>query len=102
MFIFAVFSYLLPLCSVGGTGYGSVRVGTFMGRKIIKSEASALVSYSLGSSSVPQDVNDMNSNEYEEQGMALLKTEASRHHWSIYATSHHIGKILLLFVAVGN
>lgn len=32
------------LCSVGGTDYGSVRVGTFMGRTIITSTAEKLAS----------------------------------------------------------
>ncbi|KAJ6819094.1 L-arabinokinase isoform X1 [Iris pallida] len=54
--------------SVGGTDYGSVRIGTFMGRKIIKTEASG---------SVPQDTDDLNSEEYEENDMELLKADAS-------------------------
>lgn len=53
--------------SVGGTDYGSVRIGAFMGRKMIKSLAS---SYS-------QPVDGMNSDEYEEQCIDLLKREAS-------------------------
>nr|CAD1825412.1 unnamed protein product [Ananas comosus var. bracteatus] len=63
--------------SVGGTDYGSVRIGTFMGRKMIKSAASGLISQSLSSLGVPQQEDDMNSDEYGEQGIELLKDEAS-------------------------
>lgn len=61
--------------SVGGTDYGSVRIGTFMGRKIIKSEAAALLSRSLQSTNAPQD--DMSTGDYEEHGIELVKAEAS-------------------------
>lgn len=64
-------------CSVGGTDYGSVRIGTFMGREMIKSAASGLISQSLSSLGVPQQEDDMNSDEYGEQGIELLKDEAS-------------------------
>lgn len=63
------------MCSVGGTDYGSVRIGTFMGRKIIKFEAAALLSRSLPSTNAPQD--DMNTGDYEEHGIELVKAEAS-------------------------
>lgn len=48
-----------------------------MGRKIIKSAASALISQSLSSLGVPQQEDDMNSDEYGEHGIELLKDEAS-------------------------
>lgn len=57
--------------SVGGTDYGSVRIGAFMGRKIIKSEAAALLSRSL------PNANISNSDEHEEHGIELVKAEAS-------------------------
>lgn len=60
--------------SVGGTDYGSVRIGTFMGRKIIKSEAAALFSRSLPNANISQD---MNADEYEEHGIELIKAESS-------------------------
>uniref|UniRef100_A0A0D9VC48 GHMP kinase N-terminal domain-containing protein n=1 Tax=Leersia perrieri TaxID=77586 RepID=A0A0D9VC48_9ORYZ len=62
--------------SVGGTDYGSVRVGTYMGRKMIKCAASDLLSESLPSSP-PMQSGDTNSDEYEEHGLDLLKSEAS-------------------------
>ncbi|XP_078169582.1 L-arabinokinase-like isoform X2 [Carex rostrata] len=54
--------------SVGGTDYGSVRVGTYMGRKIIKSQASTLVSESTTNS---------NSLTQADSFTQLLKSEAS-------------------------
>ncbi|KAK9097688.1 hypothetical protein Syun_024733 [Stephania yunnanensis] len=57
--------------SVGGADYGSVRVGTFMGRKMVKSIASSLTS----ENTLQQD--GMNSDELEEGGVELLKAEAS-------------------------
>ncbi|CAL9110946.1 unnamed protein product [Musa textilis] len=63
--------------SVGGTDYGSVRIGAFMGRRIIKSEATSLLSNSLANVNVSQHVDGMNSDDYEEHGIELLKTEAS-------------------------
>ncbi|KAJ3696276.1 hypothetical protein LUZ60_001653 [Juncus effusus] len=51
--------------SIGGTDYGSVRVGTYMGRKMIKSQASRMSSSSDGS------------DEYEGHSIELLKSEAS-------------------------
>lgn len=64
-------------CSVGGADYGSVRIGAFMGRKMIKSIASALLSRSLPGSSSPQVVDAINSDEFEEHGINLLEAEAS-------------------------
>ncbi|XP_052209525.1 L-arabinokinase-like isoform X2 [Diospyros lotus] len=56
--------------SIGGTDYGSVRVGTFMGRTMIKSFASTMFSQSLSSA-------NGNTDESEEDGVELLQTEAS-------------------------
>ncbi|KAG1332002.1 L-arabinokinase [Cocos nucifera] len=63
--------------SVGGTDYGSVRIGTFMGRQMIKTAASNLLSQSLNSVSTPQEGDGMNSDEFEEHGIELLKAESS-------------------------
>ncbi|KAL6603260.1 hypothetical protein ACP70R_043621 [Stipagrostis hirtigluma subsp. patula] len=57
--------------SVGGGDYGSVRVGTYMGRKMIKCAASDLVSESLASKALVQ------SNCCKETGTDLLKSEAA-------------------------
>ncbi|OQU77002.1 hypothetical protein SORBI_3010G253200 [Sorghum bicolor] len=57
--------------SVGGGDYGSVRVGTYMGRKMIKCAASDLVSESLTSGPPVQ------SDCYKENGMGVLKSEAA-------------------------
>lgn len=57
--------------SVGGADYGSVRIGTFMGRKMIKSMAAAVLSRSLPSS------NGISHYELEEEGGELLEVEAS-------------------------
>lgn len=57
--------------SVGGADYGSVRIGTFMGRKMIKSMAAAVLSRSLPSS------NGIIHDELEEEGGELLEAEAS-------------------------
>ncbi|CAD6338439.1 unnamed protein product [Miscanthus lutarioriparius] len=57
--------------SVGGGDYGSVRVGTYMGRKMIKCAASDLVSESLTSGPPVQ------SDGYKENGMGVLKSEAA-------------------------
>ncbi|CAN6192994.1 unnamed protein product [Urochloa humidicola] len=57
--------------SVGGGDYGSVRVGTYMGRKMIKCAASDLVSESLTSEAPVQ------SDCYKENGTGLLKSEAA-------------------------
>lgn len=61
--------------SVGGGDYGSVRIGAFMGREIIKFEASAL-SKSMACNDSTQVVDGMHL-EYEEFGIELLKAEAS-------------------------
>uniref|UniRef100_A0A2P2MS60 L-arabinokinase-like isoform X1 n=2 Tax=Rhizophora mucronata TaxID=61149 RepID=A0A2P2MS60_RHIMU len=57
--------------SVGGADYGSVRVGAFMGREMIKSTASTIVSRSLctANGSIPDELDD--------DGIELLKAEAS-------------------------
>ncbi|RLM55829.1 L-arabinokinase-like isoform X1 [Panicum miliaceum] len=57
--------------SVGGGDYGSVRVGTYMGRKMIKCAASDLVSESLTSEA------PVESDCHKENGMGLLKSEAA-------------------------
>ncbi|CAD6248117.1 unnamed protein product [Miscanthus lutarioriparius] len=62
--------------SVGGTDYGSVRVGTYMGRKMIKCAASDLLSELLPSCTSMQS-GYSNPDEYEEHGVDLLKSEAS-------------------------
>ncbi|CAN4085020.1 unnamed protein product [Withania somnifera] len=62
--------------SVGGSDYKSVRVGTFMGRKIIKSAASAELR-SSSNISTPQQINGFNPNDADEDGKNLLETEAS-------------------------
>jgi hypothetical protein len=64
------------LCSVGGTDYGSVRVGTYMGRKMIKCAASNLLSELLLSCTSTQP-GDSSPDEYEGHGVDLLKSEAS-------------------------
>ncbi|KAL8536741.1 hypothetical protein ACS0TY_012064 [Phlomoides rotata] len=55
--------------SVGGADYGSVRIGAFMGLKIIKSVAMGLLSQS--------SANGVTSDDLEEDGIELLETEAS-------------------------
>ncbi|AQK60624.1 L-arabinokinase [Zea mays] len=62
--------------SVGGTDYGSVRVGTYMGRKMIKCAASNLLSELLLSCTSTQP-GDSSPDEYEGHGVDLLKSEAS-------------------------
>lgn len=57
--------------SIGGTDYGSVRIGTFMGRKMIKTIAAAMVSSSLSND------NGTNSDDLEEDGIELVEAEAS-------------------------
>ncbi|CAL4966539.1 unnamed protein product [Urochloa decumbens] len=57
--------------SVGGGDYRSVRVGTYMGRKMIKCAASDLVSESLTSEAPAQ------SDCYKGNGTGLLKSEAA-------------------------
>ncbi|KAF3781015.1 L-arabinokinase [Nymphaea thermarum] len=62
---------------IGGADYGSVRIGAFMGRTIIKSEASTLFSSSFEISNAQTQGNGVNAYEYEEHGIELLKAEAS-------------------------
>uniref|UniRef100_A0A0A0LGT8 L-arabinokinase n=1 Tax=Cucumis sativus TaxID=3659 RepID=A0A0A0LGT8_CUCSA len=57
--------------SVGGADYGSVRIGAFMGREIIKSTASSMLPVS---SSV---VNGVNNYDSEDNSVELLQTESS-------------------------
>ncbi|KAL0426699.1 UNVERIFIED_CONTAM: L-arabinokinase [Sesamum latifolium] len=57
--------------SVGGADYGSVRIGTFMGRKMIKSMASKQLSSSQ------KKVEGMNNDETDEHGKDLLQAEAA-------------------------
>lgn len=60
-------------CSVGGADYGSVRIGAFMGRTMIKSSASNLLPRSSSTTATAT------SEELEENGVGveLLETEAS-------------------------
>ncbi|KAF5180451.1 L-arabinokinase-like, partial [Thalictrum thalictroides] len=62
--------------SIGGADYGSVRIGTFMGRKIITSMASAPLSRMLSSEKPPQQANGINYDECEDS-VELLEAEAS-------------------------
>ncbi|KAJ6434721.1 hypothetical protein OIU84_000040 [Salix udensis] len=57
--------------SVGGADYGSVRIGAFMGRKMIKSIASSTLSRSLPSA------NGLIIDELEDDSVNLIKAEAS-------------------------
>ncbi|KVH95558.1 Galactokinase galactose-binding domain-containing protein [Cynara cardunculus var. scolymus] len=57
--------------SIGGADYGSVRIGAFMGRKIIKSTASVMCSKSCPNG------NGSNPDELEEHAIELLEDEAS-------------------------
>lgn len=57
-------------CSIGGADYGSVRIGAFMGRKMIKSTATDLSSQSYSNG-------NGNLDELEEYGIELLNNEAS-------------------------
>ncbi|KAG9150524.1 hypothetical protein Leryth_010890 [Lithospermum erythrorhizon] len=59
--------------SVGGADYGSVRVGAFMGRKIIQSVAAMSVSRSLSTDGICAD-------DAEDVGFELLEAEASLDH----------------------
>ncbi|XAR57680.1 L-arabinokinase [Bertholletia excelsa] len=56
--------------SIGGADYGSVRIGAFMGRKMMKSIASTMMSQSLS-------IANGNVDELEDDGIELLQTEAS-------------------------
>lgn len=57
--------------SIGGADYGSVRVGTYMGRKMIKSTASSILSRSLPNG------DGLNLEDLEDVGVELLEDEAS-------------------------
>ncbi|XP_010524568.1 PREDICTED: L-arabinokinase isoform X2 [Tarenaya hassleriana] len=57
--------------SVGGADYRSVRVGAFMGRKMIKSIASTMLSQSAASA------NGVSPDELEDEGVELLEAESS-------------------------
>ncbi|KAF5726319.1 L-arabinokinase-like [Tripterygium wilfordii] len=57
--------------SVGGADYGSVRIGAFMGRKIIKCTASDVLYRTLSID------NGINPDEMEDDGVQLLESEAS-------------------------
>ncbi|KAA3477832.1 L-arabinokinase-like [Gossypium australe] len=57
--------------SVGGADYGSVRIGAFMGRKIIKATASTRLSQSISTA------NGASPDEVDNDGLELLEAEAS-------------------------
>uniref|UniRef100_A0A2P2MS79 L-arabinokinase-like isoform X2 n=1 Tax=Rhizophora mucronata TaxID=61149 RepID=A0A2P2MS79_RHIMU len=57
--------------SVGGADYGSVRIGSFMGRQMIKSTASTILSRSSCT------VNGSTTDDLDYDGVELLKAEAS-------------------------
>ncbi|XWS17942.1 hypothetical protein CRYUN_Cryun33cG0111000 [Craigia yunnanensis] len=57
--------------SVGGADYGSVRIGAFMGQKMIKAMASTRLSQSLSSA------NGVSPDELDNDGLELLEAEAS-------------------------
>ncbi|XAR47978.1 L-arabinokinase [Bertholletia excelsa] len=62
--------------SVGGGDYGSVRVGAFMGKKMIKTEASELLKQ-MSNLVSPQCVEGINSVEMKKEGKERLEKEAS-------------------------
>ncbi|KAK6126645.1 hypothetical protein DH2020_039609 [Rehmannia glutinosa] len=62
--------------SVGGADYGSVRIGTFMGRKMIKSMASEKLQSSVSNRN-SQKVEGTNNDETDESSVDLLETEAA-------------------------
>ncbi|XP_057821160.2 L-arabinokinase isoform X2 [Cryptomeria japonica] len=68
--------------SVGGADYGSVRVGTFMGRKIIKSTASALLSQSSIATTSQEYSTGVISDEPDDYDSALLEKEATLNYLS--------------------
>lgn len=57
--------------SIGGADYGSVRIGAFMGRKMIKSIASSMLSRSL------PNADGLNLDDFEDVGVELFEDEAS-------------------------
>jgi len=60
--------------SVGGADYGSVRVGTFMGRQIIKSTASTILTQAAATSQ--EENNGVICDVLDEHDPALLEKEA--------------------------
>ncbi|XP_031108259.1 L-arabinokinase-like [Ipomoea triloba] len=62
--------------SVGGGDYKSVRIGTYMGRKMIKSMASEWLNSSM-SNNIAEQGDDINSDELDEGSRNLFETEAS-------------------------
>lgn len=99
---YGIVVYLIPLftivcCSVGGADYGSVRIGTFMGRKMIKSMASERL-YSSVSSRNSQKVEGINNDETDEKGMDLLEAEAAMDY--LCNLSPHRLFLLLFFVLI--
>lgn len=48
-----------------------------MGRKMVKSAASNILSHSLASVNAPQEEDGMNLDDFEEHGIELLKAESS-------------------------
>ncbi|XAR63769.1 L-arabinokinase [Bertholletia excelsa] len=63
--------------SVGGADYGSVRIGAFMGRKIIKAIASELSSNYWSSNFSPRKGDPVKFDDKDEEGRELLNAEAS-------------------------
>ncbi|KAH9305867.1 hypothetical protein KI387_010271, partial [Taxus chinensis] len=63
--------------SVGGADYGSVRVGTFMGRQIIKLTASALLSQPSTATTLQECTNGIMRDDFDEYESALLQKEAT-------------------------
>lgn len=74
---FFICSMLHVCCSVGGTDYGSVRIGAFMGRKMIKTGASSVLLKSSSENDSQQPGNRLNSDEVEGGANELLEAEAS-------------------------
>jgi len=58
-------------CSVGGADYGSVRVGAFMGREMIKASASETLSNSQASNDM------MSASDIDENTSELIGAEAN-------------------------
>ncbi|XP_010256451.1 PREDICTED: L-arabinokinase-like isoform X2 [Nelumbo nucifera] len=63
--------------SISGTDYGSVRIGAFMGRKMIKSIASSLPFHSLSIDNSHEHVNGKISDNIEKDHGEILEAEAS-------------------------
>lgn len=62
--------------SVGGADYGSVRIGAFMGRKLIKSMASEQLNLDILKCD-PKKVGCLNNDEKDEDGMDIFEAEAA-------------------------